>query len=644
MDDHSTPACPFCPFADRDATFVAQHIEYCHPEGGGQPSFSRDTHAIGNASPVPESSPVDEESTDKYVDCPHECGEVVTTAELSIHLDLHVAENIALDDSGVSQSDFARDVSSEPDISSDLEDSVDFNESRKGGKKGADRDFTRTNTSKPARARSPVGKVGSNGAKRLGRSELGPHAHEKKMPSWLRKMLEKGGRTSKQTQITADGRLARRTTVENETENLIPVIAKLCEQDPSSRRVFLCSSKVRHICKMPREGGFCGYRNIQMLVSYITKAKAIGHEHFPEGLPTILQLQDMIELAWDRGFNSSGRTETGGIRGTRKFIGTPEAQALFMSLDIPCDASSITEARDRRAYDALYMDVAAYYHSVCSLDDPRKVFMTDLPPIYFQHQGHSMSIIGFEIRDNGSANLLVFDPMFKTSPVMYRLIGSSARSDHPARLLKAYRRGSSYLQKYKMFELLKKISVAMGKRANPNIIVTGTPGVGKTVHCEKLAEDLGLKHLSVNQVAKERNCFDGKDKKRGSDIVDEDKLLDAIEHEVLLGGYLIDWHACDLFPKSWIDLVVVLRCPETTTLYDRLASRGYAPNKLEENIDAEIFGVLMDEAREAFDEEIVVELNSEKDSDVESNCDRIAAWVNAWWKQNAEDADDDDEE
>jgi hypothetical protein len=102
---------------------------------------------------------------------------------------------------------------------------------------------------------------------------------------------------------------------------------------------------------MPREGGFCGYRNIQMLVSYITKAKVIGHEHFPEGLPTILQLQDMIELAWDRGFNSSGRTETGGIKGTRKFIGTPEvctenllfdesltlvqAQALFMSLDIP---------------------------------------------------------------------------------------------------------------------------------------------------------------------------------------------------------------------------------------------------------------------------------------------------------------------
>lgn len=66
-----------------------------------------------------------------------------------------------------------------------------------------------------------------------------------------------------------------------------------------------------------------------------------------------------------------------------------------------------------------------------------------------------MTIIGFEIRENGSANLLVFDPMFKTSPAMSRLIGTSARSDNPARLLKAYRRGTPQLQKYKMFELLK---------------------------------------------------------------------------------------------------------------------------------------------------------------------------------------------
>lgn len=137
-------------------------------------------------------------------------------------------------------------------------------------------------------------------------------------------MLEKGGNISKQTQITSDGKFTRRETVENETDHLIPVLARLCEQDKSVQRAFFCSPKVRHICKMRREGGFCGYRNIQMMVSWLKKSGGFGHEHFPNKGPTILELQDMIESAWDMGFNSSGRVETGGIKDTRKFIGTPE--------------------------------------------------------------------------------------------------------------------------------------------------------------------------------------------------------------------------------------------------------------------------------------------------------------------------------
>ncbi|WEW56290.1 factor activating pos9 [Emydomyces testavorans] len=173
-------------------------------------------------------------------------------------------------------------------------------------------------------------------------------------------------------------------------------------------------------------------------------------------------------------------------------------------------------------------------------------------------------------------------------------------------------------------------------RTYPNIIITGTPGVGKTVHCEQLALETGLKHLSINKVAKERGCRDGYDDRLKTWIVNEDKLLDEIEDEVIQGGYLIDWHACDLFPKSWIDLVVVLRCPSTTILYDRLSARGYAEEKLQENLDAEIFEVLLDEAKQSYDEEIVVELTSETDDEIESNCSRIVAWIDAWKEAQAE--------
>ncbi|KAK9559092.1 factor activating pos9 [Aspergillus fumigatus] len=60
-------------------------------------------------------------------------------------------------------------------------------------------------------------------------------------------------------------------------------------------------------------------------------------------------------------------------------------------------------------------------------------------------------------------------------------------------------------------------------RKSPNVIITGTPGVGKTVHCEKLAQEVGLRHLSINQVAKDRGCFESYDQDLETWIVDEDK-------------------------------------------------------------------------------------------------------------------------
>lgn len=61
-------------------------------------------------------------------------------------------------------------------------------------------------------------------------------------------------------------------------------------------------------------------------------------------------------------------------------------------------------------------------------------------------------------------------------------------------------------------------------RQNPNIVVTGTPGVGKTTHAEQIARNLGFKHLSVNQIVKDEGFHEGKDEETGSWVVDEDKV------------------------------------------------------------------------------------------------------------------------
>ncbi|KAL8791413.1 MAG: hypothetical protein Q9213_000029 [Squamulea squamosa] len=171
-------------------------------------------------------------------------------------------------------------------------------------------------------------------------------------------------------------------------------------------------------------------------------------------------------------------------------------------------------------------------------------------------------------------------------------------------------------------------------RAKPNIIITGTPGVGKTTLCELLTASTDLKHLAINRVAKERECHDGWDEALNSWIVDEDKILDAIEDEVQEGGYLIDWHACDLFPESWIDLVIVLRS-DSATLYDRLKARNYPEQKLQENMDAEIMEVLLNEAREAFDHEMVIELQSNDSDDMEGNASRVETWIGQWMREHS---------
>jgi len=146
------------------------------------------------------------------------------------------------------------------------------------------------------------------------------------MPVWLRKELEQGGKQSRETKLDpTTGHLVKVVTVSNETPDLIPVIALLCEHDPRVARAWVCHPGTKHVGKQIRgEGGFCGYRNIQMVVSYIQSAYPRGSHPFEIRIPTILRLQDWIEEGWDKGINSSARLETGGIKGTRKYIGTSE--------------------------------------------------------------------------------------------------------------------------------------------------------------------------------------------------------------------------------------------------------------------------------------------------------------------------------
>lgn len=84
----------------------------------------------------------------------------------------------------------------------------------------------------------------------------------------------------------------------------------------------------------------------------------------------------------------------------------------------------------------------------------------------------------------------------------------------------------------------------------PNILITGTPGTGKTVTASAAAEKIGFSYINIGDLVKEHNCHTGKDEKFDSYIVDDDKLLDVVDPLVSSGGCIVDYHDPGLFPGS----------------------------------------------------------------------------------------------
>ena len=176
------------------------------------------------------------------------------------------------------------------------------------------------------------------------------------------------------------------------------------------------------------------------------------------------------------------------------------------------------------------------------------------------------------------------------------------------------------------------------KRKRPNILITGTPGVGKTSTASLIAERLGFRHVNVGELIKQCKCYDGFDEELDTNILDEDKLLD--EMEVIFEreaenekGIVADYHVCKIFPERWFDLVLVLRT-NTEVLFDRLSARGYNERKRSENMQAEIMQIILDEARESYAEEIVHEVVSNTVEEMDNNVSRVDQWCKQWMADN----------
>ncbi|KAK5683607.1 hypothetical protein LTS10_005140 [Elasticomyces elasticus] len=261
-------------------------------------------------------------------------------------------------------------------------------------------------------------------------------------------------------------RTAARLAAEDDSNSLsgvIPKLAHLLEHTKDLEVAYLCDQSAVQVSKLwGTVGQWCGYRNIQMLCLPLQSAlppSAPLRQKLKGGKSTVLELQAMIESAWDQGINPHGRTQLGGIIGTTKYIGTSEAEALLLSLAIPCTGRKF---EGKQAWSEVMDFVEEYYSAampsiVKRKDNSGRVQITSRLPIFLQRPGHSVTVAGTARLESGKRYLLIFDPAW-SPPAAFRkddpLTCEECKGLSARWVLRQYMKSEGWLSKWKTFETL----------------------------------------------------------------------------------------------------------------------------------------------------------------------------------------------
>ncbi|XP_057472244.1 uncharacterized protein LOC130760794 isoform X1 [Actinidia eriantha] len=252
-----------------------------------------------------------------------------------------------------------------------------------------------------------------------------------------------------------------------------------CLELDSENSTSILSGYVDHFQSVESEdvGWGCGWRNIQMLSSHLVMQRQDVREVLFGGsgyVPDIASLQRWLDIAWERGFDMLGSSHFNqNIYGKKNWIGTTECATLFHSFGLRArivdfdskdkvtssdpgsrsgylsrgdlnisQSGSSGQEKSRYSSNCLGNDTGSsdcnsaapvslkghqvlidwvwnYFsdHRLVKLGNAR-VIVSEKMPLYFQHDGHSRTIVGIQVKHQHKGtqfNLLILDPAHKTA-------------------------------------------------------------------------------------------------------------------------------------------------------------------------------------------------------------------------------------
>ena len=201
------------------------------------------------------------------------------------------------------------------------------------------------------------------------------------------------------------------------TDGLIELIEFRVKHQAGIRNYRICSP-TSHISQVQSIEGVhwsCGYRNIQILCTSLIQVPQYKQVLFNKDgdIPSIYGIQAWIEKAWRDGFDEVGAEDLAGpslhLVGTSHWIGATECASLLRyfginAIVVDFQKNYSTEGKSVDVNIQLFKWIKRYFEIY------KQERSMHIPPLYFQHEGHSRTIIGYE-QNNDKQSLLLFDPL-----------------------------------------------------------------------------------------------------------------------------------------------------------------------------------------------------------------------------------------